>query len=177
MAGLTDFTAYGKLVERLFKDQGFTFGFEPGRAIIANNGVLVTKVIYVKQGDNKRFVIVDAAMNDLLRPTLYEAHHAIWPIAAPQPSIGKADIVGPVCETGDYLGLNRDMPNLTNGDSLAVMSAGAYGAVMASSYNSRSPAAEVMVLDGEAYLLRGARPIAEMINDESVPNFTAATKG
>jgi diaminopimelate decarboxylase len=176
MAGPTDFTAYGKLVERLFKDQGFTLGFEPGRAIIANNGVLVTKVIYVKQGDNKRFVIVDAAMNDLLRPTLYEAHHAIWPIAAPQPSIGKADIVGPVCETGDYLGLDRDMPDLTNGDALAVMSAGAYGAVMASSYNSRSPAAEVMVLDGKAHLLRGARPIAEMINDESIPDFTAAAK-
>jgi diaminopimelate decarboxylase len=176
MAGLTDFTAYGKLVERLFKDQGFTLGFEPGRAIIANNGALVTKVIYVKHGDNKRFVIVDAAMNDLLRPTLYEAHHAIWPIAAPQPSIGKADIVGPVCETGDYLGLDRDMPDLTNGDALAVMSAGAYGAVMASSYNSRSPAAEVMVLDGKAYLLRGARPIAEMIDDEAIPDFTAATK-
>jgi diaminopimelate decarboxylase len=177
MAGLTDFTAYGKLVERLFKDQGLTLGFEPGRAIIANNGALVTKVIYVKQGDNKRFVIVDAAMNDLLRPTLYEAHHAIWPIAPPQPSIGKADIVGPVCETGDYLGLDRDMPDLTNGDALAVMSAGAYGAVMASSYNSRSPAAEVMVFDGKAHLLRGARPIAEMINDESIPNFTAAKKG
>ena len=176
MAGPTDFTAYGKLVERLFKDQGFTLGFEPGRAIIANNGVLVTKVIYVKQGDNKRFVIVDAAMNDLLRPTLYEAHHAIWPIAAPQPSIGKADIVGPVCETGDYLGLDRDMPDLTNGDALAVMSAGAYGAVMASSYNSRSPAAEVMILDGKAHLLRGARPIAEMINDESIPDFTAMAK-
>jgi diaminopimelate decarboxylase len=176
MAGPTDFTAYGKLVERLFKDQGFILGFEPGRAIIANNGVLVTKVIYVKQGDNKRFVIVDAAMNDLLRPTLYEAHHAIWPIAAPQPSIGKADIVGPVCETGDYLGLDRDMPNLTNGDALAVMSAGAYGVVMASSYNSRSPAAEVMVLDGKAHLLRGARPIAEIINEESIPDFTAAEK-
>jgi diaminopimelate decarboxylase len=176
MAGPTDFTAYGKLVERLFKDQGFTLGFEPGRAIIANNGVLVTRVIYVKQGDNKRFVIVDAAMNDLLRPTLYEAHHAIWPLAAPQPSTGKADIVGPVCETGDYLGLDRDMPDLTNGDALAVMSAGAYGAVMASSYNSRSPAAEIMVLDGKAHLLRGARPIAEMINDEVIPDFTTAAK-
>ena len=112
----------------------------------------------------------------LLRPTLFEAHHAIWPIAAPQPSIGKADIVGPVCETGDYLGLDRDMPNLTNGDALAVMSAGAYGAVMASSYNSRSPAAEVMVLDGKAYLLRGARHVAEMLNAELIPNYTAATK-
>ena len=176
MASPVDFTAYGKLVERLFKGQGFTLGFEPGRAIIANNGVLVTKVIYVKQGDKKRFVIVDAAMNDLVRPTLYDAHHAIWQIAAPQPSTGNADIVGQVCETGDYLGLDRDMPDLKSGDALAVMSAGAYGAVMASSYNSRSPAAEAMVLDGKAHLLRGARPIAEMINDESIPDFTAVAK-
>ena len=173
-AGPTDFTGYGALVERLFKDQGFRLGFEPGRAIIANNGVLVTKVIYVKQGDNKRFVIVDAAMNDLLRPTLYEAHHAIWTLAAPKPAIGKADIVGPVCETGDYLGLDRDMPELATGDGLAVLSAGAYGAVMASSYNSRSPAAEVLVLDGTVHLLRGARPIADMINDETIPDFAKA---
>jgi len=171
LAGPTDFTAYGAMVERLFKDKGFTLGFEPGRSIIANNGALITRVIYVKQGDNKRFVIVDAAMNDLLRPTLYESHHPIWTLAAPKPSTGKADIVGPVCETGDYLGLNRDMPDLSAGDGLAVMSAGAYGAVMASGYNSRSPAAEILVLDGSAHLLRGARPIADIINDETIPDF------
>jgi diaminopimelate decarboxylase len=171
MAGPTDFTAYGAMVERLFKDQGFTLGFEPGRSIIANNGALITKVIYVKEGDNKRFVIVDAAMNDLLRPTLYEAHHPIWTLAAPKPVTGKTDIVGPVCETGDYLGLDRDMPDLFAGDGLAIMSAGAYGAVMASGYNSRSPAAEILVLDGTAHLLRGARPIAEIINDETIPTF------
>ena len=108
---------------------------------------------------------------DLLRPTLYDAHHAIWTLDKPDSSTGKADIVGPVCETGDYLGLNRDMPVLSAGDGLAILSAGAYGAVMASHYNSRSPAAEVMVVDGTTHLLRAARPIAEYINEEMIPNF------
>ena len=171
-AGPTDFTEYGLLVQRLFAGQGFSLGFEPGRSIIANNGALITRVIYVKQGDEKRFIIVDAAMNDLLRPTLYEAHHAIWTLNEPDISIGKADIVGPVCETGDYLGLDRDMPNLSAGDGLAILSAGAYGAAMASNYNSRAPAAEVMVIDGTSHLLRAARPIDDYINDEMIPNFS-----
>ena len=170
-AGPTDFSEYGALIERLFSGQGFTLGFEPGRSIVANNGVLVTRVIYVKQGDDKRFIIVDAAMNDLLRPTLYEAHHAIWPLNEKSFPVGKADIVGPVCETGDYLGLNHDMPDLAAGDGLAVLSTGAYGASMASSYNSRSPAAEVMVIDGTAHLLRPARTIEDYINDETIPHF------
>ncbi len=171
-AGPTNFTAYGALVSKVFKDQGFKLGFEPGRSIIANNGALLTRVIYVKKGDDKRFIIVDAAMNDLLRPTLYEAYHAIWTLAAPGVLTGKADIVGPVCETGDYLGLDRDMPEVASGDGLAVLSTGAYGAAMASNYNSRSPAAEVMVIDGTAHLLRAARTIADYINDENIPDFT-----
>ena len=168
----TDFAAYGALVTRLFKDQGYALGFEPGRSIIANNGVLVTRVINVKQGDNKRFVIVDAAMNDLIRPTLYEAHHTIVTLAPPMAPVGKADIVGPVCETGDYLGLDRDMPVLAKGDALAVLSAGAYGAVMASSYNSRTPAAELLVHGGKPHLLRAARPIEAYIADETIPDFS-----
>ena len=170
-AGDTDFSAYGALVTRLFKDSGFHLGFEPGRAITANNGALLTEVIYVKAGDNKRFVIVDAAMNDLLRPTLYEAHHPIVTLAPPQPAIGKADIVGPVCETGDYLGLDRDMPDLRAGDRLAVLSAGAYGAVMASAYNTRPPAAELLVLDGTAHLLRPTRSIDSLLAEETIPAF------
>ncbi len=170
-ASPTDFREYGALIERLFSGQGFKLGFEPGRSIVANNGVLVTRVIYVKQGDDKRFIIVDAAMNDLLRPTLYEAHHAIWPLNETGIPVGRADIVGPVCETGDYLGLNHDMPDLAAGDGLAVLSTGAYGASMASSYNSRSPAAEVMVINGTAHLLRPARTIEDYINDETIPNF------
>ena len=167
----TDFTAYGELVSRLFADSGFRFGFEPGRSIVANNGVLLTRVIYVKDGDNKRFAIVDAAMNDLLRPTLYEAHHDIRPVGPEGAIEGPADIVGPVCETGDYLGLDRMMPSLAAGDCLAVMSAGAYGAVMASSYNTRPPAGEVMVLDGEVHILRRRRDVAELFAEEIIPDF------
>ena len=165
----TDFTAYGALVSRIFADSGFALGFEPGRAIVANNGVLLTRVIYVKDGDNKRFVIVDAAMNDLLRPTLYEAHHAVLPWNRAGGDEGPADIVGPVCETGDYLAQDRMMPALAEGDGLAVMSAGAYGAVMASSYNSRPPAGEVMVLDGECHVLRRQRNVAELLAEEVIP--------
>jgi len=167
----TDFSAYGALVTRLFKDSGFALGFEPGRAIAANNGALLTEVIYVKQGDNKRFVIVDAAMNDLIRPTLYDAYHPIVTLAPPQNTIGKADIVGPVCETGDYLGLDRDMPVLAAGDKLAVLSAGAYGAVMASAYNTRPPAGEVLVHDGKAHLLRPARSLDSLLAEETIPVF------
>ena len=170
----TDFTAYGGLVSRIFANSGFQLGFEPGRSIVANNGALLTRVIYLKDGDNKRFVIVDAAMNDLLRPTLYEAYHAVLPLgpakAAEGPAAeGPADIVGPVCETGDYLAQDRMMPALAEGDGLAVMSAGAYGAVMASSYNSRPPAGEVMVLDGTCHVLRRQRDIAELLAEETMP--------
>jgi len=167
----TDFTAYGELVSRLFADSGFQLGFEPGRSIVANNGVLLTRVIYVKDGDNKRFAIVDGAMNDLLRPTLYEAHHDIRPVGPEGAIEGPADIVGPVCETGACLGLDRMMPSLAAGDCLAVMSAGAYGAVMASSYNTRPPAGEVMVLDGEVHILRRRRDVAELLAEEIIPDF------
>ena len=167
----TDFTAYGELISRLFAGSGFRLGFEPGRSIVANNGVLLTRVIYVKDGDNKRFVIVDAAMNDLLRPTLYDAHHDIRPVSLKGAIEGPADIVGPVCETGDYLGLDRLMPSLAAGDCLSVMSAGAYGAVMASSYNTRPPAGEVMVLDGDVHILRRRREVAELLAEEIIPDF------
>ena len=166
-----DFSAYGALVTRLFKGSGFALSFEPGRAIAANNGALLTTVIYVKHGDNKRFVIVDAAMNDFIRPTLYDAFHSIVTLAPPQNAIGKADIVGPVCETGDYLGLDREMPALATGDKLAVLSAGAYGAVMASAYNTRPPAGEVLVHDGKAHLLRPARSLASLLAEEIIPAF------
>lgn len=167
----TDFTAYGAMVTSIFKDSDFAIGFEPGRSIVANNGVLITEVIHVKDGDNKRFVIVDGAMNDLLRPTLYEAHHTIQPLDMPGADYGMADIVGPVCETGDYLGRDRMMPILNAGDRLAVLSAGAYGAVMASSYNTRPPAGEVMVIDGTVHVLRAQRSVASLLAEESIPDF------
>ncbi len=111
--------------------------FEPGRLLVGNAGMLVTEVVYVKHGDGKTFVIVDAAMNDLIRPTLYEAHHDVKPVTMPAPDSPRivADIVGPVCETGDYLALGREMAVPKAGDLLAVMTAGAYGAVQAGTYN------------------------------------------
>lgn len=167
----TDFTAYGAMVKRIFDKAGFKLGFEPGRSIVANSGILLTKVIFIKDGDNKRFIIVDAAMNDLLRPTLYEAHHTIIPVKAPGPDVGMADIVGPVCETGDYIGRDRMMPELASDDLLAVLSAGAYGAVMASAYNTRPPAGEVLVLDGQVHELRAKRSVESYLAEESIPVF------
>jgi diaminopimelate decarboxylase len=170
-ASPTDFTAYGAMVKKIFDKTGFKLGFEPGRSIVANSGILLTKVIFIKDGDNKRFVIVDAAMNDLLRPTLYEAHHTIIPVKAPGPDVGMADIVGPVCETGDYIGRDRMMPKLASDDLLAVLSAGAYGAVMASAYNTRPPAGEVLVLDGQVHELRAKRSVESYLAEESIPVF------
>ena len=170
-ASPTDFTAYGAMVKKIFDKTGFKLGFEPGRSIVANSGILLTKVIFIKDGDNKRFVIVDAAMNDLLRPTLYEAHHTIIPVKAVGPDMGMADIVGPVCETGDYIGRDRMMPELASDDLLAVLSAGAYGAVMASAYNTRPPAGEVLVLDGQVHELRAKRKVESYLAEESIPIF------
>ena len=165
-----DVTAFGALVTRLFGNRQFSLGFEPGRWITAEAGTLLTQVIYTKDAPSKQFVIVDGAMNDLIRPTLYEAYHRIEPVADHgQPSI-TADIVGPVCETGDYLGLNRQMPPLQQGDLLAVMSAGAYGAVMRSSYNTRPPAAEVMVIDGEAHLVSSRQSVADLLALDQIPS-------
>jgi diaminopimelate decarboxylase len=145
--------------------------FEPGRRLVGEAGVLVSEVILVKPGVSKTFVIVDAAMNDLIRPTLYEAWHDILPVRRPRPDAAtiRCDIVGPICESGDYLAQNRDLPPLSAGDLVMVRSAGAYGAVMASSYNSRPLAPEVMV-DGARFAVTRPRPtIEEMISAERFP--------
>jgi diaminopimelate decarboxylase len=130
--------------------------FEPGRLIVGNAGILVTRVIYVKHGDARNFVIIDAAMNDLIRPTLYEAHHDILPIqaAAQRAPTIVADVVGPVCESGDYLALGRSMPEPKPGDLLAVMTAGAYGAVQSGTYNTRALVPEVLVKDDQFAVVR-----------------------
>jgi diaminopimelate decarboxylase len=149
-------SAYAAMVKRVTHNLGCTLMFEPGRMIVGNAGILVTRVIYVKQGEAKKFVIIDAAMNDLIRPTLYEAHHDILPVrAAPQgaPQI-TADVVGPVCETGDYLALGRTMPEPKAGDLLAIMTAGAYGAVQSGSYNTRALVPEVLVKDDQYAVVR-----------------------
>ena len=148
---------------------------EPGRLIVGNAGILVTEVIYVKDGGDKTFVIVDAAMNDLIRPTLYDAHHEIRPAvisAASAPRI-RADIVGPVCETGDYLALDREMAMPRSGDLMAVGSAGAYGAVQASTYNTRRLVPEVLVKGGEFHVIRPRPSYEDMIGLDSVPAWLA----
>jgi diaminopimelate decarboxylase len=151
-----DPAAYAEVVKRATRDLDCTLIFEPGRLIVGNAGVLVTRVQYVKRGEAKTFVVVDAGMNDLIRPTLYEAHHEIWPVKEASAAAKRqvADVVGPVCESGDFLALQRDMPTAKSGDLLAVMSAGAYGAVQAGTYNTRPLVPEVLVRGQEWALIR-----------------------
>lgn len=162
---------YAKIVTARLGGLGCRLIFEPGRLIVGNAGILVTKVIYVKRGEAKTFVIVDAAMNDLVRPTLYDAHHDVRPVRATRPQAPEilADIVGPVCETGDYLAQGRKMPEPQPGDLLAVMSAGAYGAVQAGTYNSRLLVPEVLVNGGEYALVRPRRTYDELIALDKIP--------
>jgi len=162
---------YAAVVKRHARDLDATLVFEPGRLIAGNAGILVSEVVFVKQGEGRTFVIVDAAMNDLIRPTLYEAYHAIWPVRERQPggAMITADVVGPVCETGDYLALERDIPAVSTGDLLAVMSAGAYGAVQAGTYNTRPLVPEVLV-DGDRFAVIRKRPTyEEMLGLDIVP--------
>ena len=164
---------YAKLVREEVGGLGVRLLFEPGRMIAGNAGILVSRVLYVKQGDAKTFTIVDAAMNDLMRPTLYEAYHEILPVAEPAPGahIVVTDVAGPVCETGDYLALARPLPELRAGDLISVMTAGAYGAVLASEYNSRLLVPEVLVA-GNKYSVTRPRPsYADMLAKEHLPNW------
>ncbi|MBX9821560.1 diaminopimelate decarboxylase [Afipia birgiae] len=149
-----DPVAYAAMVKRVTKGIDATLMFEPGRMIVGNAGILVSRVIYVKHGDAKNFVIIDAAMNDLIRPTLYEAHHDIVPVRENDARDFTADVVGPVCETGDYLALDRKMAEPKPGDLVAIMTAGAYGAVQSGSYNTRALVPEVLVKDGEYAVVR-----------------------
>jgi diaminopimelate decarboxylase len=139
--------------------------FEPGRMIVGNAGILVSRVIYVKPGEAKNFVIIDAAMNDLIRPTLYEAHHDILPVREPAKGVRTitADVVGPVCETGDYLALDRSLPEPKAGDLLAIMTAGAYGAVQSGFYNTRALVPEVLVKDDQYAVVRPRIEVEELI--------------
>jgi diaminopimelate decarboxylase len=154
--------AYAEVIGRHTKNLGLKLIFEIGRLIAGNAGILVTRVIYVKHGDGKTFVVVDAGMNDLIRPTLYDAHHDIKPVIESSANVphAPADVVGPVCESGDYLALDRPMPPVREGDLLAVMTAGAYGAVQAGTYNTRPLVPEVMV-NGADYAVVRPRPSYE----------------
>jgi len=157
--------AYAEVVKRATRDLDCTLIFEPGRLIAGNAGVLVTRVILLKHGDAKNFVVVDAAMNDLIRPTLYDAHHEIWPVRemAASAKRQRADVVGPICESGDFFALDRDLPQPKPGDLLAIMSAGAYGAVQAGTYNTRALVPEVLVKGSESALVRPRLEVDQLI--------------
>ncbi|MFV0367850.1 MAG: diaminopimelate decarboxylase [Hyphomicrobiaceae bacterium] len=163
--------AYAALVKEILGDLGLKLILEPGRMIAGNAGILVTRVIFVKEGVDRTFTIVDGAMNDLLRPTLYEAHHDIMPVdevLLSTPPV-QQDIVGPVCETGDYLAIDRSLPRFKAGDMMAVMTAGAYGAVMSSTYNTRLLVPEVMV-NGEAFAaVRPRQDYQDLISLDRLP--------
>ena len=163
--------AYAGMVKRATHGLGCTLVFEPGRVIVGNAGILVTRVLYLKHGETKTFVVVDAGMNDLVRPTLYEAHHDVRPVKEPASGARRivADVVGPVCESGDFLALDRELSEPRPGDLLAIMSAGAYGAVQAGTYNSRPLVPEVLVREGEWALVRPRLGVAELIALDRLP--------
>jgi diaminopimelate decarboxylase len=162
--------AYADAVVPLLEDLGLRILLEPGRFMVGNAGVLLTKVVYEKRGKAKVFKIVDAAMNDLIRPTLYEGWHQIVPVRSKAGAENElSDVVGPICETGDYLAQNRELPPLNAGDVLAVMSAGAYGFTMASNYNTRTMPAEILVDGTEAYVVRERQTLEDLVRGEHVP--------
>ncbi|MEL7104273.1 MAG: diaminopimelate decarboxylase, partial [Pseudomonadota bacterium] len=166
-------TEYGAMVIDTVGDLGVEVEIEPGRLIAGNAGILVSEVIYVKSGEGRDFLIVDSAMNDLIRPAMYGAYHDIVPVIEPAPGAEQApfDIVGPVCETGDTFARGRDMPALSEGDLIAFRSAGAYGAVMASEYNSRPLIPEVLV-HGDQYAVIRARPtFDDIIKRDTIPSW------
>ena len=163
---------YAAMVKRTLGHLNLKFMLEPGRMIVGNAGVLVSRVIYVKDGTEKHFVIQDAAMNDLIRPTLYDAYHEIIPVAEPAGGdTMMADVVGPVCESGDYLAKGRKLPKVAPGDLIATMTAGAYGAVQAGSYNTRPLVAEVLVKDGKWALIRPRQTYEELIGMDRLASW------
>ena len=166
---------YAAIVKKRTHNLGCKLIFEPGRLLVGNAGILVTNVIYVKHGDGRKFVIVDAAMNDLIRPTLYDAHHDIKPVVLLEKGFAPeiVDVVGPVCETGDYLALGRLMPPAKAGDLLAVMTAGAYGAVQAGTYNSRLLVPEVMVNGRDWAVIRPRPTYNDLLELDKIPSWLA----
>jgi diaminopimelate decarboxylase len=166
-------SAYAAVAKEMRGDLGLKLILEPGRVIVGNAGILVTRVLYAKEVVDKTFTVVDAAMNDLIRPTLYEAQHEIWPIVQEKggmPPLAQ-DVVGPVCETGDYLALDRPLPPLTPGDLVAVMTAGAYGAVMSSTYNTRLLVPEVLVNRESYCVVRPRGSYDDLIGLDRVPDW------
>lgn len=164
-----DPAAYGKMIARLTKDLGATLIFEPGRLIAANAGILVARVIYDKRGERKRFLIVDAGMNDLIRPALYDARHEIVSVTGPYPATERYDVVGPVCETADLFAKDCALPPLESGDLIAILTAGAYGAAMSSAYNARPPAPEVLVNGEQWSIVRPRMSEDALVEQDRLP--------
>ncbi|MBF0320384.1 MAG: diaminopimelate decarboxylase [Nitrospirae bacterium] len=158
-------------IKPIFKGKNLTIVMEPGRTLVGNAGLLVTKVLYTKKGHDRDFIIVDAGMNDMIRPAMYDAYHHIMPVHKKKRKDVFADIVGPICESGDFLGKDRELPSIVQGEYAVVMSAGAYGYSMSSNYNSRPRAAEVMVKDSEHYLIRKRETYEDLVKDELLPDF------
>ena len=166
--------AYARALMEELGDLPVTLILEPGRVLVGNAGILVTKVLYFKETPAKKFVIVDAGMNDLLRPAFYEAYHEIVPVSLKKRPKVVADVVGPICETGDFLARDRELPLPRPGELLAVMSAGAYGFVMASNYNSRPRPPEVLVNGKDFYVVRRRETYARLVAGEKIPDFLLA---
>lgn len=165
---------YAESILDSLKGEDLHLILEPGRVIVGNAGILVTKVLFRKSSPSKEFIIADAGMNDLMRPTLYNAFHAIWPVTKTDNRMITADVVGPICESSDFLAVDRQIPDVGKGDLLAVMSAGAYGFVMSSNYCSRLKAAEVMVKDDQFYVTKKRQTYEDLVAGESIPEFLAS---
>ena len=166
-------TDYGAMVKSVLGHLNCEIEIEPGRLIAGNAGILVSQVIYVKEGEDRKFLILDAAMNDLIRPAMYDAHHDIEPVIEPQAGADRAtyDVVGPVCESGDTFAKGREMAQMNAGDLVAFRSAGAYGAVMSSEYNTRPLIPEVMVNGSEFAVIRSRPSFDEIINRDTIPEW------
>ncbi|HMK42620.1 MAG TPA: diaminopimelate decarboxylase, partial [Dissulfurispiraceae bacterium] len=164
-------SALAKNILPLLKGRKITLVMEPGRSIVGNAGILVTKTLYLKKAPEKNFIIVDAGMNDLIRPSIYGAYHHIQPVVKNRRKTIVADIVGPICESGDFLAKDREIQAVERGELFAVMSAGAYGFTMSSQYNSRPRVAEVMVKGSEYALIRRRETYADIMKGEAVPGF------
>ncbi len=164
-------TEYARALLEMARDMSCTFIFEPGRILTGNAGALITRVLYRKKSDEKDFVIVDAAMNDLIRPSLYDSYHGIQPVRQGGKNEITADVVGPICESGDYFARDRTMPDVEPGELIAVMSAGAYGFVMSSNYNSRPRAAEVLARGDRFHVVRKRETYEDLVRGEVIPEY------
>jgi diaminopimelate decarboxylase len=162
---------YARIIKEELKDVGLTLILEPGRVLIGNSGIFVTKLLYVKKVPGKTFYIVDGAMNDLVRPSLYGAYHDIIPVQAKNNKKIKVDIVGPVCESGDFFAKGREIAPLASGELLAIMGAGAYGFSMSSNYNSRRRVSEVLVKNAEFFVIKKRETLRDLVKGESIPSF------